>query len=133
MTRMTPDHTSDGSTEASSSRRRVRTAQETRERRRRHVTMGLSLALAVLGVNSIVGENGYLASLRLRAEEGRLRAAVAALRLDNQRLQDEGRRLGNDPDTLEEAARRSLGLLRPGETLLIYRPARPAPPSPASR
>jgi cell division protein FtsB len=111
-------------------RRRPRTAQESRDLRRKRITFGLSLALFVLLVNSIVGENGYLAALRVREEKAELEAAVAVLRRENQRLQSEGRRLVSDPSALEEAARRSLGMIRPGETLMILRPADRVEPAP---
>ena len=107
-----------------SSRRRVRGAQDTRERRRRYVTMGLSIALVVLVVNALVGENGYLATIRARSEQSDLEASLAALRLENQRLQQERERLESDPAALEEAARRSLNLVRPGETLVVVRDAK---------
>ena len=111
------------------SRRRVRGAQDTRERRRRYVTMGLSIALVVLLVNALVGENGYLATIRARSEHAELESSLAALRLQNQRLQEERKRLETDPAALEEAARRSLNLVRPGETLVIVRDAK----TPASK
>jgi cell division protein FtsB len=114
-------------------RRRLRTAEETRERRRRSLTLGLSLALCALLVNSIVGENGYLATVRYRAERAELATVVARLRRENQALQAEGRRLVEDPAALEAEARGSLGLIRPGETLLIVRSALPAPGQSTSR
>jgi cell division protein FtsB len=113
-------------------RRRLQTAQQVRDHRRRRWTWGLSFALCVLLVNAIVGENGYLATLRYRSEHAALEASVARLRYENQRLQQESRRLLNDPAALEETARETLGMVRPGETLLIYRPVRPAPPAPSS-
>jgi cell division protein FtsB len=132
MARMISDPAgSDAVPATSPGRRPLRSAQETRDRRRRHLTIGLSLALCALLVNSIVGENGYLATLRYRAEQAELMAAVAALRLENQRLQQERRRLVEDPTALEEAARSSLGLVRPGETLVIYRTTRPGSTPPA--
>ena len=106
-------------------RRRLRTAEQTRERRRWRITIGLSLALTALLVNSIVGENGYLANVRHRAEQAQLEAVVGRLRLENQRLQQERRRLVEDPSALEETARAKLGLIRPGETLLIVQPLAP--------
>jgi cell division protein FtsB len=111
-----------------STRRRLRTTQELLDRRRKRITLGLSLALCVLLVNSIVGENGYLATLRIRQEKADLEATVAALRRQNQQLQGAGNRLDADSSALEEEARRSLGMIRPGETLIIYREARPAVP-----
>jgi cell division protein FtsB len=134
MSRMTVESTGDDQAPATRrARRRLRSAEDTRNRRRRHLTLGLSIALSVLVVNSIVGDTGYLATVRHRAEQAELEAAVARLRLENQRLQHERQRLSKDPAALEEAARRSLGLIRPGETLLIVRPATPAASVPPAR
>jgi len=110
---------------ASPSRRRLRGAQEVRDRRRRYATVGLSVALTILLVNALVGENGYLATVRVRAEQAQLEAVVANLRIENQRLQRDRERLLSDPTALEETARRSLGLIKPGETLVIVRDAVP--------
>jgi cell division protein FtsB len=134
MARMTADSPDGQEAPATRrARRRLRSAEDTRNRRRRGITLGLSLALCVLAVNSIVGDNGYLATVRYQAEEAELRAAVARLRHDNLRLQEQRKRLTHDPAALEEAARQSLGLIRPGETLLIVRPAVPAASVPPAR
>ena len=134
MSRMTVDSPDDQPAPATRrARRRLRSAEDTRNRRRRRITLGLSFALCVLVVNSIVGDNGYLATVRYRAEEAELKAAVGRLREDNQRLQNERKRLTNDPAALEAAVRQSLGFIRPGETLLIVRPAVPPAPVPPAR
>ena len=134
MSRMTVDSSDDQQAPATRrARRRLRSAEDTRNRRRRRIILGLSFALCVLAVNSIVGDNGYLAAVRYRAEEAELQAAVAQVRQENRRLQDEGRRLTDDPAALEEAARGSLGLIKPGETLLIVRPAVPPASVPPAR
>jgi cell division protein FtsB len=112
-------------------KRRLRSAEDTRNRRRRRITLGLSLALCVLLINSIVGDNGYLATVRYRAEEAGLLAAVARLREENRSLQEQRKRLTEDPAALDEEARGSLGLIKPGETLLIVRPAVPPASVPA--
>ena len=65
-------------------------------------------------------------ALRARQEQARVRAEVARLRQDNQQLQELARRLKVDPIAQEEAARRQFGLIRPGETLVILRDAKPA-------
>ena len=117
-------------------RRRVRrrlSAQELRDRRRRIVTWTLSITLGVLLVNAIVGESGYLANVQGSRDEAELKAVVSRLRLDNQALQREMRRLENDPAAVEEAARRDLGFVRPGETLVILRDAPSVAPAPAAR
>ena len=108
------------------SRRRVRVGPEVRERRRRILRYVLLAGAAILIVNAVVGENGYLATLRARQEQARVRAEVARLRQDNQQLQELARRLKVDPIAQEEAARRQFGLIRPGETLVILRDAKPA-------
>jgi cell division protein FtsB len=104
----------------SRARRRV-SAEETRVRRRTLIVGALGVALFMLLVNAVVGENGYLATLASRREQRALEARVAALRLDNQHLQQQSRRLLTDPSALEATARQELGLLKHGETLLIIR------------
>jgi cell division protein FtsB len=109
--------------------RRRLTAQETRVRHRRVAMWTLSLMLGALLVNAVVGENGYLATVGAAHEEAALRATVAQLRLENQHLQAEGRRLQTDPDAVEEVARRELGMVRPGETMIVVRDATSAAPA----
>lgn len=113
--------------------RRRMNAQEARERHRRLMTWGFSIAFGVLLVNSIVGENGYLATVRAHREEAALAASVTRLQLENRSLQDERQRLEEDPAALEETARRRLSMIREGETLVIIKEAPPASPSPQTR
>ena len=87
---------------------------------------GLGLGIAMLIVNAIVGENGYLAGVRTRRAQAAAAASVAKLRYDNMQMADLARRLKDDPAALEDAARRELGLVRPGETLVIVRDGKPA-------
>ena len=104
----------------------MRPGPEVRERRRRILTYVLWAGAVVLTVNAVVGENGYLATLRARREQAALAADVARIQLENQRLKEQARRLDKDPIAVEEAARRQLNLIRPGETLVIIRDAKPA-------
>jgi len=83
----------------------------------------------VLLVNAIIGENGYLATVRARNDFEALSARVNRLRYENQRLLDEGRRLEHDPAALDEAARDRLNLLKPDETLVIIKDV-PSPSAP---
>jgi cell division protein FtsB len=112
---------------------RLHSVQEQRDRRRRLLTWALSCGLCVLLVNSLIGENGYLATLRAQGERDALSAVVARLRIENQRTLDESRRLKTDPSALEEAARRSLNLIKPGETLVIIKDVAPSGSSGSSR
>lgn len=107
------------------SRRRLRSPEEARTRNRRILAYGLFIFSLILMVNALVGENGYLATLRARREHDALVQALSKLQQENNRLADEANRLKNDPAALEEAARRDLGLMRPGETLVVIRDRKP--------
>jgi len=112
------------------SRRRLRTAQDLRQRRRRIVTYVLLIGSFILMVNALVGENGYLASLRSQRDHDNLVESLARLRHENQQYLDQVHQLKTDPAALEEAARRVLGFVRPGETVVIIHDTRPAPGPP---
>lgn len=114
-------------------RRALRSRQESTQRRRRLLTYTLFIGSAALMVNALVGDNGYLATLRARREYGALEASIAKLRMENQDLLEQVRRLKEDPAAIEDAARRELGLIRPGETLVIIHNAGPALPASAPR
>lgn len=117
--RVNPD--ADPVTPRPARRRRARTGPEVRERRRRLIRYGLLAVSALLMVNALIGEKGYLATIQARREHDALEASLRALRSENARLAEEARRLKEDPKALEEAARRDLGLIRPGETLITVR------------
>jgi cell division protein FtsB len=99
--------------------------QDLRDRRRRLLAGALWLVLGTLLVNAIVGEDGYLATVKARHEEAALQREVAALRLENQQLQEAARRLQNDATAVEQAAR-DMNFIYPGETLVIVHDAAPA-------
>jgi cell division protein FtsB len=103
---------------------------DTLSRRRRVLTWVLFGGLTMLLANAIVGENGYLATLRLNRTEAELTATLTRVRLENQQLQDERRRLESDPQTLEQAIREELGYIRPGETTVIVHDTPAIPPAP---
>jgi cell division protein FtsB len=121
------DEQQDTSTGPAPPRRRHRreSAEDVRSARRRVTLWCLSVLLGVLVVSSLIGESGYLATLRAQKEERSLQTGLARIRLENVELQEEAGRLRNDPAALEEAARRQLGLIRPGETLVIVKAPRP--------
>ena len=104
-------------------RQRFRTALEARQWRRRMLGYAVVTLSFVLVVNALVGENGYLASIRVRRQAADLTAQLRHLREENQRIQDEIIRLRHDPAALEEAARRDLRLGKPGETMVVIKDA----------
>ena len=64
--------------------------------------------------------------IRARRQYDELSATISHQRMDNARLRDEARRLSEDPSTIEEIARRELGLIRPGERVFIIKDLPPA-------
>jgi len=107
-------------------RHRLRTPQEARAWRRRMTGYALFAAAFVLMVNALVGENGYLATLQARGERAKLLDQVARMRIKNQQLREEIHEIRTNPKALEEAARRELNMIRPGETVIILKDAPPA-------
>jgi cell division protein FtsB len=106
-------------------RKRARFGAESREQRRRMVTYALLLGTGVLMVHALVGENGYLAGLRAQRQYASVMSDYMKLRVENQQLIEQARRLKDDPSAIEDSARRQLGLIRPGETLVIIRDTKP--------
>ena len=81
----------------------------------------LLFVAALIVLDALVGDQGLMATLRARHQYDELAATIARQRAENARLLDEVRRLRDDPATIEEVARRELGLIRPGEKLFIIK------------
>jgi cell division protein FtsB len=102
-------------------RRRSRTPVATSPSpwRSRLLQYGLAFVTVILVVDALVGEKGFLDTLRARRQYGAVATALAQKRAENARLRDEVRRLRDDPSRIEAVAREDLGLMRPGEVLFI--------------
>ncbi|HEX9369032.1 MAG TPA: septum formation initiator family protein [Vicinamibacterales bacterium] len=77
----------------------------------------------MLVVDAFVGERGLSAMIQARRQYRALHESLADARTENARLREEARRLREDPATIEELARRELGLMRPDEKVFIIRDA----------
>ena len=97
-----------------------------RRRRGRAVRIALVVIGCVLVIDSLVGEKGLLAMIEARQQYGKLEESLANARAENARLREEARRLREDPDAIEDIARRELGLMKPGEKLFIVKDVVPA-------
>jgi len=73
----------------------------------------------VLVVDALVGDKGFLDTLRARRQYREAAVALAQKRQENARLREEIRRLREDPSRIESLAREELGLMREGEVLFI--------------
>jgi cell division protein FtsB len=83
----------------------------------------LCFAACVLAVNALIGERGLSETLRARADFNRTVAELSQLQYENAVFADTVRRLEHDAATIEDVARAELGLVRPGEVLVVVKPA----------
>ena len=90
----------------------------------------LFFVAAVVFIDGLVGDRGYLAMRRARQEYDDTAAGIARQRSENTRLREEARRLREDPTAIEEIARRELGLIKPGEKVFIIKDVQPTTTKP---
>lgn len=86
----------------------------------------LSLALLVILSTSLLivfGENGLIDHQRLDIRHEQLARENAAITQENARLYRQIERLKNDPEFIENIARRDLGMI--GSTEIIVKPLKP--------
>ena len=93
----------------------------------RAAVLAFAACVGVVVIDAFVGDRGVAALLRSRQEYNRLAAEVAAKKAENALLWERIKRLrAGDPTTIEEIARRELGLIKPGERLFIIHDEPPA-------
>jgi cell division protein FtsB len=90
-------------------------------RRTRIIQLVIFALAAVITIDSFVGDKGLLTTMRARREHAQKLAAIDRIRMENARMRERAKRLREDPAAIEEAARRDLGLVKPGEVLVIVR------------
>jgi cell division protein FtsB len=59
--------------------------------------------------------------LKARQQYQTLETSLTRARVENEQLREQARQLREDPQAIEEIARRELGLIRPGEKLFIIK------------
>jgi len=94
----------------------------------RFARMAVIFVTTAVLVEALVGDKGFLATIRARREYDELARQIARMRTENAQLRETARALREAPATIEELARRELGLLRPGETLFIIKDVPPPKP-----
>ena len=94
-------------------------------KRRGTLRLLLSFVTLVLLADAVIGERGFLETLRARRHSAELAASIAERRQENARLREQARQLREDPRVIEAIARRELGLIRPGEVLFIIKNVEP--------
>ena len=73
----------------------------------------------VLLSEALIGEGGLVAMRRARNTQLRLDQRIVTLRAENDALRNTVRRLQEDPRAIEDIARRELGLISPGEIVVV--------------
>jgi cell division protein FtsB len=96
----------------------------------RFVQIGLALAALTLVIESLFGARGLSAMFQARHDYTVLANDLDRVRLENQQLRAQAKRLREDPSAIEEAARRDLGFMAPGEKVFILHDAKPVPQTP---
>ena len=86
--------------------------------------LGLACFFLILIVTSLFGKKGVMDLRRARRNLAAYETRVRALEAEKARLEAEIGRLEKDPRAVEKAAREKLGLVEPGEKVVVI----PAPP-----
>ena len=91
-------------------------------RRRGRIVRYLIVAVGcVLIIDALVGDRGLLAIVKARQQYRSLETSLVRSREENAQLREQARQLREDPQAIEDIARRELGLIRPGEKLFIIK------------
>ncbi|HVZ21873.1 MAG TPA: septum formation initiator family protein [Vicinamibacterales bacterium] len=80
--------------------------------------LAILFTAVVLLANGLFGDRGLAATVHARRQAAALAADISTLRAANARLRREADALRHDPAAIEVVARRELGMLRPGETVI---------------
>jgi cell division protein FtsB len=82
-----------------------------------------AVAAAMFGLLLVVvfSDNGWLELRRMRATHVRLLQENDRLNLDNQRMYRSIERMKNDPEFMENVARRELGMIRGDELIFTFK------------
>lgn len=89
--------------------------------KRKALSIALFLILAASALNALFGDRGLLELLKVQEEVESLDREIAMLRAENQRILEEIRSLKTSPLVVERLARENLGLVKPGEVVLLIR------------
>lgn len=93
-------------------------------RGRRALRAVLLAGAALLLVESLIGDRGLTAMLEARRQHQALQQSLDELRARNATLRHQARQLRENPEAIEEAARRDLNFTAPGEKVFIIKDAK---------
>jgi cell division protein FtsB len=98
---------------------------------RRIVPKLILLATFILVVDALVGDKGLLERMRENQRSLQVSESLDNMRRENAQLREQARRLREeDPGAIEAAARKQLGMIKPGEMLFIVKDTDKPTPAP---
>jgi cell division protein FtsB len=92
--------------------------------RKKIFILGIACLFLIMIVTSLFGKKGVLDLRRARRNLTALEARVRSLEAEKAKLEAEISRLEKDPRAVEKPAREKLGLVEPGEKVVVL----PSPP-----
>ena len=110
----------------------MKTREEAASRRKPARALLLGAAGFFLLLVLAAGWKGYLDLQSARQRESMLAERIAATEIRVEDLRRKIARLRDDPVALERMAREQLGLVKPGEVVIVYPEAAPTPPTPST-
>ena len=91
---------------------------------RRLLRPAIVLITLVLVADALIGDKGLLEHRREASRHDAIQRELESRRHENRELRDRARRLREeDPGTIEDLARRRLGMIKPGEILFVVKDA----------
>jgi len=99
----------------------ARDRQRTRTQAARIAICALCVIVVFELLMVVAGDHGLLALRAATRDLEALRTQVSTVHQENVALQQDIRRLREDPAAIEELARRELGLIKPGEIVFTIR------------
>jgi cell division protein FtsL len=81
----------------------------------------LAFGICLLLFGLFGDDHGVRAMLQARRDARTLAVQISALRAENAALRQQAELLRSDPEAIENAARKTLGLARPGEVMFRVR------------
>jgi len=93
----------------------------------------LLLATFILIVDALVGDKGLLERIRENQRSRQVAESLEKMRHENALLREQANRLREEePNAIESAARKQLGMIKPGEMLFIVKDTDQPQPAPST-
>ena len=85
---------------------------------------GLLVGTVIVFVDAVFGDRGVAEMRKAQRVYSAAYADLVRLKSTNSGLREQARRLSDDQSTIEDVARKELGLMREGEVLFVVKPVR---------